>query len=74
MNRGEHGTQFVRGSEIRVRLHLYLRPVPVQVGITCVQVPAWLAYSQMLGMRSSNNHGCIVEHLLALHSVLLGIE
>jgi len=39
-----------------------------------MQVPARLAYSQMLGVRSSNDHGCIVEHLLALHSVLLGIE
>jgi hypothetical protein len=74
MNRGEHGTQFVRGSEIRVRLHLYLRPVPLKVGITCEHVPARQTSSQMLIIISSNDHGCAIENLLALHSVLLGIK
>ena len=74
INRGKHATYLVRGIEIRVWLHLYLRSVSVQVGITCVEVPARLAYSQMLGVRSSNDHGRVIKHLLALHSVLLGIE
>lgn len=39
-----------------------------------MHVTARLTYTQILIIISSNDHGCAIEDLLALHSVLMGIE